>query len=81
MAGPGKGLRRVGPVVCSCGIDNVTGQMEKGSLVTELEEETAPRVTLTHSSPSVGDDVTRVVSHLGGGAVIPAKETSDGAVS
>ena len=81
MAGPRKGLRRIGPVVCSCGIDNVSEQMEEGSLVTELEEETAPGVTLTHSSPSVGDDVTGVVSHLGGGAVLPAKEPSDGAVS
>jgi hypothetical protein len=55
--------------------------MEEGSLVTKLEEETAPGVTLTHSGPCVGYDVTGVVSHLGGGAVLPAKETSDGTVS
>ena len=38
MAGSGKGLRWVGPVVCSCRFGNVSGQMEEGSLVTELED-------------------------------------------
>ena len=50
-------------------------------MVTELEEETASGVTLTHSGPCVGYDVTGVVSHLGGSAVLPGKETSDGTVS
>lgn len=56
------------------------GQVEERSLVTEFEDEATPRVALTHSSPGVGDDAAGVVSHLGGGAVLPAKETSDGAV-
>ena len=59
----------------------MSGQVEEGSLVPELEEETAPGVTLTHSGPGVGYDITGVVSHLGGGAVLSTKETSDRAVS
>ena len=56
-------------------------QVDESSLVTEFEKETAPGVTLAHSSPGVGYDVTGVVSHFGRGAVFPAKETSDGAES
>ena len=80
VARPGKGLRRVGSVVGRCRVSNVSGQVKEGSLITEFEKETAPGVTLAHSSPGVGYDVTGVVSHLGRGAVLPAKETSDGAV-
>ena len=55
--------------------------MEEGSLEAEFKEEAAPGVTLTHTSPGVGYDVTGVVSHLRGGAVLPTEETSNWAVT
>ena len=55
--------------------------MEEGSLVAEFKEETAPGVALAHAGPRVGYDVTGVVSHLGGGAALPAEEASNRTVT
>ena len=55
--------------------------MKEGSLVAEFKKETAPGVALTHSSPGVSYNVTGMVSHLRGGAVLPMEEMSNGAVT
>ena len=55
--------------------------MEEGSLVAEFEEGATEGVALAHTGPGVGDNVPRVVAHLGRSAIFPAEEACYGSVA